>query len=443
MWFRRQAGGEAGGTVKANLVSLGIAEAAARLAQFAALALLGRMIGPEGVGVVGVAWSMYQMAVPFVQVAPEMIGTREVARGDRADHALVEVSAVKLVIAAAAGTLMVITAAIAFRGDDATRVQVAAEGVVLLSLAVNGMWLFRGLRRFSLFAAVRVAQSGGLLAGLGVGLWIWPASWMVPVVETLTGLVAAVLAWGGLSGWRSLAGAAAAIGRRLHAGVGTQLREALQLGLGSFLAAVTWSAPLLAARPFLDAAGEGQLAVTLRLMLALVGLYQLALQVFHPVLAERYSGDRERGRGLAAALTVHACATTLPVAIGLVLVAPWIVVPLLGSGFAAAGPVLSALAPVLVPITVGSVFGYALLADGRYRTYVALSAAGAIASLVASALAFRIWPQPQSVGVLTPVMALIALASAVAAWRHGLVSPGEIRWHQLSPGRVRALLGER
>src|SRR5947209_7621293 len=86
-------------TVRANLVALGTSEGVARVTQLLALGILARVLGQEGLGIVGTAWAIYQLAVPFVQYAPELIGTREVAQGIDARQAFAEVTGVKLLIA--------------------------------------------------------------------------------------------------------------------------------------------------------------------------------------------------------------------------------------------------------------------------------------------------------------------------------------------------------
>ena len=432
----------AAGTVKANLVALGVAEAVARLAQLLTIALLGRALGPEGLGIVGVAWAVYQLAIPFVQYAPELMGARDVARGEAIDAIFVDLTAVKLMVAALSAALIAAGAAAFFAGDTTTQLQLLAQCPLLIAVALNGVWAFRGLRRFAAYAVIRSANSVGLLACLAAILWVFPRPVAVPIAETAAGLAAALLAYALLLGWRSLAETAARTIARLR-GLGPRIGEAIQFGLGSFFAGATWSIPLLAGRAFLDPAAQGHLAASIRLLLAVSALYQLALQVFHPVLAHRYSVDRAAGRNLAAALVVYALATTIPGSIALAVAAPWIVKPLLGAEFAPAASVLAALAPTLIPTIIGSVFGYALMADGRYRLYVAICAGGAAAAVIGCGLAFYVVPRPEAAGVLVLVVTLVGLAAGVATWRLGLVSFAHVTWDQLSPQRVQAVLRER
>jgi O-antigen/teichoic acid export membrane protein len=434
--------GPEAGTVRANLLALGAAEGVARLAQLLTIGVLGRVLGPAGLGVVGVAWAVFQLAAPFVQYAPELMGTRLIAQGTHTDEAFIDVTAIKIVIGLLATAAMIVGATIVFAGDPAERLQVAVQGVLPLAVAVNGVWAFRGLRRFAAYAVVRSLHSVVLLGCLVAALAAVPATWVVPASEAAIGFAASALAYGLLFDWRALPGLVATLYRRSF-----QLRgrivEAARFGLGSFFAGATWSVPLLAAGALLDPAGQGYLAAALRLILAVTALYQLALQVFHPVLAHRYARDRAAGGSLSAALVVYAIVTTVPVVAVLVGFAPWIVTVLLGSDFAPMADVFAALSLTLVPVVVGSVFGYALLADGRYGLYVWISAGGAAAALLGCALAFYLRPQAESVSVLTVVATLVALASGLAARRYDLVRFADVHPRQLAPARIKKVLLER
>ena len=430
------------GTVKANLIALGTAEGVARIAQLLAIALLGRALGPEGLGIVGVAWAVYQLALPFVQYAPELMGARDVARGEDPNEVVADLTAVKLVIALIAALLIAGTAALLFSADSVTAIQVAAQGPLLISMALNPVWAFRGLRRFAEYAIVRTASSValiGLLAGL---LWIAPVPWTVPAAESAAALVAAAVAFALLFDWRSMP---RAIARTFCGTVALRAKmfDAVQFGLGSFFAGAIWSAPLLVGRAFLDPVEQGHLAASLRLMLAINALFQLGLQVFHPVLAQRYTADRDAGRTLAGALVVYAFAGTIPVSALLIVSAPWIIQPMLGAGFAEASDVFAVLSTSLMPTIVGSVFGYLLMADGRYRLYVLICAGGAALSALSCAAAFSLRPDAEAVVAVTATVAAVGIAAGIAAWRLRLVDPRAITWRQLAPARIRQILQER
>lgn len=430
------------GTVRANLVALGVAEGVARTAQLLTIALLGRTLGPAGLGIVGVAWAVFQLAAPFVQYAPELMGARLIAQGVDTRKAFVDVTAIKLVVGALCAAAMAAGAAIVFADDPAERLQVAIQAVLPVAVALNGVWAFRGLRRFAAYAVVRSGQSVVLLAALALALAVVPRAWVVPACEVAVGFAAAGLAYGLMFSGRDLPTLVAAMSGRI-VGLRAEIGEAIRFGLGSFFAGAVWSLPLLIAPAFLTLADQGYLAAALRLILALMAPYQLALQVFHPVLAHRYAADRAAGAGLAAALVVYAVVTTVPVAAALIVFAPWIVAPLLGAAFAHMASVLAMLSLALVPTVVGSVFGYALLADGRYGLYVWICAGGAAATVPGCALAFEVWPRPEAIVVLAVVVTLVGAVSAVAAWRSGLVRFREIHLRQLAPARVREILIER
>ncbi|MBV8534907.1 MAG: oligosaccharide flippase family protein, partial [Alphaproteobacteria bacterium] len=387
------------GTVRANLAAMGVAEGVARVAQLLTIALLGRVLGPVGLGIVGVAWAVFQLAAPFVQYAPELMGARLVAQGTHTDEAFIDVTAIKLAIGVLSTVAMAGGAMVAFADDPAERIQVAVQALLPVAVALNGVWAFRGLRRFSAYAVVRSLHTVALLLCLVAALTLRPATWIVPAAEAAVGLAASALAFGLLFEWRTLPGLAVTMYRRIFQ-LRARIGEALQFGLGSFFAGAIWSVPLLVAGAMLEPARQGYLAAALRLILAVTALYQLVLQVFHPVMAHRYAHDRSAGASLAAALVVYAIVTTVPVAAGLAAFAPWIVTLLLGPDFADMANVFAVLALTIVPVVIGSVFGYALLADGRYRLSLWISAGGAAAALLGCVLAFQVRPRADAVGVL-------------------------------------------
>lgn len=430
------------GTVRANLVALGVAEAVARVAQLLTIALLGRVLGPAGLGVVGVAWAAFQLAIPFVQYAPELMGTRDIAQGAETGDAFIDVTAIKLVIGIVAAAAMAVGGTLVFVDDPVERLQIVVQAASPIAVALNGVWAFRGLRRFAAYAIVRCVQSVVLLGCLAALLNPLPVPWIVPATEAGVGLLTSGLAFALLFDWRSTARVTMKICRR-----GLQLRarigEAIHFGLGSFFVGAIWTVPLLVGRVLLQPADQGYLAAALRLFVALSALYQLVLQVFHPVLAHRYAVDRPAGASLSASLVVYAAAASVPVAAILVACAPWIVGPLLGAAFVPMTSAFVMLALVLVPTVVGSVFGYALLADGRYGLYVWICAGGAVAALAGCTVAFHVWPHADAIGVLIVVACLVALASGIAAWRLGLVRFADVHLGQLAPARIQKVLMER
>src|SRR5258708_20388752 len=115
-----------------------------------------RARGKEGMGVVGTAWAVFQLAVPFVQYAPELIGTREVARGVDARLAFTEVTGVKLLIALLCSLPIAVGALVLLAADPPSRLQVAAQIPVLFAAALSGVWAFRGQRRPWAYAVCRV-----------------------------------------------------------------------------------------------------------------------------------------------------------------------------------------------------------------------------------------------------------------------------------------------
>jgi O-antigen/teichoic acid export membrane protein len=430
------------GTVRANLVAAGIAEAVARLSQLAALSIMGRALQPAGMGVIGTAWAIYQLALPFAQGAPDIVGTRDIARGGDCRAAMVDVTAIKLVIALLSSAVIALSAAYVARTDRTTGLQILLQAPLLLVTVLNGAWVFRGMRTFGRFALIRILSALALLACLGIGLALARTPWVVAASETAAGLLAAVAAafMIGQGGVMEIVRGVAGRLRRLPGG---DFKRIAQLGLGAFAAALTWSCPLLAARGFMGIADQGLLAAALRLIVAIAAIYQLGLQVCYPMLAHRFATATDAARALTGALVVYAAAASIPVAVLLALLSKMVVIPLLGRHFAGSATAVTLLAPILVPVAVGSVFGYAMLADGRYRAYIVLSLATALSALAACVGAFALVPTPSGSVALVAVQAVSALAGGVIAGRYGLVGTADISWRVMTPRHIRGVLGQR
>ena len=145
--------------------------------------------------------------------------------------------------------------------------------------------------------------------------------------------------------------------------------------------------PLLTHR--LSASDYGILTILNTLAGLLAGISQLGLgSAFFRAYSYDYSSPEDR-RKVLATVTTLLLLSSLPLALGMVLLAPWLNRLLLGSAAPPSALVLTGLVVLLQNLTVS---GYAWLrAEGRARTYVLLTIIGALVTLVATLLLVLVW----------------------------------------------------
>ena len=427
-------------TVLAALVSVGLSEAVARVAQLISLAMMTRFLDPVGMGVVGTAWAAFQLAAPFIQSSPEVIGVRDIAQGTDFRTAMVDLTSARILAALIMSACCWMAAMVAYPGQVDVQLQMIMLGPLLAASACNSSWVYRGLRRFSGVSGIRVASSVATVALLALGLVAFGRPWVVVASEAIAVAITALFSVQVLIGWKDVPNMAWMIIRRIGPKCWPRVVESIPLSLGSLSVAALWSCPLLVAPNFLGGDDQGFLVAGIRLIVAISAVFFLAMNVFHPILAHNFAKNRDEGVHMVGALAVYTLVIGIPSAAILALIAPILAPLLLGKAFAGAATALALLAPTLVPNLFGAVFGMALMADGRYRTYVAISLLMGCESLVGSILAFSLVPGLNAVLVLTLVLALNAMASVIAARWFGLVDFAHLSWRHLSPASIRTFM---
>jgi len=417
-----------GGRTARNIAFIAAGEAAARLAQFVTVALLGRALGPEGFGVVSIAWTLSQIFLPLAVEGPDVAGVRRFARHP-AQRLFHEIAAAKIIFAFCGALAVGLTGAALFRTDPVLIRQAAAQATVILPFGLMTVWLLRAQEQFAYAAFLRGFQAILFLAIIALVLDQGGTVWSVPLAEAAAGLATALIAvfltarqgWA----WPGLRGLAAA----MWPGTIAISREALSIGLAGAAAAVTWIAVVPLSAFFLDESQVGLIGAALRLVLVLNSVAPLVLQVFFPRLArqgaESASGTDGRrpghllrplllgaaaGAGLAA-LLANACAHAL-------------INITFGAAYAGAVLPFEILVATLLPQALSVVLGQGLLATGAAGAYLAVMICGSLLCLAGLALVLAISPSVYAVTVPVAVICLQCLALFALAWRRGLLGPG-------------------
>ena len=134
-------------SVIGGVTALASGEVLARVAAFAATAVLARRLGPAGFGIVGFAAALCGYLALAVNAGLQEVGVREVARApQRAGDLYSGVATVRLMLAAAAFLLLALVAWYLPKPPE-VRWVVLLSGLSFFSLAVDPGWVLRGLER--------------------------------------------------------------------------------------------------------------------------------------------------------------------------------------------------------------------------------------------------------------------------------------------------------
>jgi O-antigen/teichoic acid export membrane protein len=402
-----------------DVIWVGAAELIALGAQLGIVALLGHALGPAGLGVIGMAWALYAIALPLVQDGPETVGVRALAQAPDDVGAAGRIVAFKLAIALPVVALGIGGALVVFGPAAATGRQVGLQALVLVPIALSYSWALRALERFDLVALTRAGQSVLTLALLAVVLRVWPVPLAAPVVDFTAGALFAIMTV--LLARRYLGTPAIAplgrpatsaiVGGRQHGG------GALPLGLAGVAAAVVWTALIPMAALVLPAAEVGQLTAAIRLLLVINTAPQLLLQVLYPRLARGMAGDAAATRRDIWRLMGLTLVVSGAVALAVAALAGPLLAVLFGPGFAEAAPLLRLLAAGIVANALGSVAANGLLAAGRFGIYAAIMVAGAVVLAGGLAIGLALAPRDAPAPIMVAALFALAVAQAVALAR--------------------------
>ena len=333
------------GRLAQGVSALTVAEAV-RVGVAAVLAIyLARRMGAAAFGEWTFALAVVGYPLALVEAGLTWIGTRDVAAHPASARALIARIVPLRLTLALAGAAVVIGCAFILTGPGPGRLVVVFASASLLTMALTIDWVFYGLERRSIVAAVNVIR---VLVFAGAALAIVHDAarvWAVPLTQAAGESVAAALLWIRFRG---------VVPRRDDAPVvpmGELVRQAAPLTASQFMRALTiWSAvTLLGIRT--TAAAVGQFGAAQRLTLLAGGFSTLYFYGYVPLAAR---AARQGGRAIthlvrhSVALTALA---TVPFALGATIFAAPVVRLVFGPAYAGAAPVLRIIAWT-IPISV-------------------------------------------------------------------------------------------
>lgn len=432
-----------------NLLAVGGAEAATRIAQLVALTVIAQKLGRHGFGIIGTGWAFYNLAIPFVQQSPELVGIRALARQHDRLSVIHETVAIKLMLALVAAAFCLTAAIILYHGEPALERQIIVQAGVLLGLVPSLGWVFQAFRRFEVQAGLRVLQATVSTTLLMIVLQYARNPLAVPLADLTACLAAAALGFWMLTArlrqpdevtFIDILLASVAACRQA---LGSHGLSTVRLGLASFSGALSWWGCIPLGRLFISTGEVGILTAVLRLVFLLNSCFLLAIQLFFPILAENLAAGGQKGKDMVANLVCCVTMAAVLAYIPVFLFAERLLGLLFGASFAEGGACLRLLGLITVAGPIGAVYGYALLAAGRDHEFVQVLTIGAVATIAADYVGFLGWGSALGAAGAVPVFFAEMLACAVLCQRSGLVANKPFAFRRFRPVQVLSLLRAR
>lgn len=406
--------------VRRSFASLGLGEVAARLVAFAATVYLARVLGAGVYGVVALAGAVLLYFTYLGDLGIESVGVAAIARAPQSTPSVVP--AVLAARMAAGGILALVLGAAGFLLPQPEGAILALYG---LTLPVRGMlarWAVIGLGRPGLASVARVAGEAAsavlvvaLVRGAGdLGV--------VPLTQLAGDAVAALVLLAALRPAVSAVALRSAWGAALPV-----LREAWPVVLNTLLALLVFNADLIILRFFRDSATVGQYAAayTLVSFLANLGItYGFAVM---PQAARSAADPGPLGELVRGAL-VFALALTLPVAAGGLFTTDGLVALVFGRGYADAGLPMRILLWSVPLAWLRSVTQLTLVAMGRQRAVLGVTAVVAVVTVVLDLALIPRWGMVAAAGVTVAVEGIRLVAMLAVAARAGVAPPRLLAW---------------
>ena len=397
-----------------NTLALMMAQAGTRLASLVVVLLIGRTLGPEGLGLYAIAGAVASLALVVADAGIDTVTIRTMARGQAVAPYLGALLPARLGLGLAA-------IAIGWLGAWAAGYEPAAVLLAVALTAAAALEIVATSLRAALRAAETMMSEAGLVligqvgraAGIGLAL-----AFGLGVPGMAGGAVVAALV--------SLAVAAAFVGRRFGAPrprldwslwrdtareTGPVLAWLLLIQVGSRTDALFIGYWWPASEAGRFHAASGVLAgLNIAVAMTLAALYPALVRA-------RAAGRRDHVARLTLPVLGGGLALTLTVSILAPLAIEPLLLLLLGDRFVGAGPALMILRWALPALVLTGVSGVVLRSAGRDRPLVWLALAGAVVSVALNALLI---PTQGAIGAaVSTLMAEMAMAGTGVALLRG------------------------
>ena len=364
-----------------NVAAVGAADAGARLIGFATTAYLGRVLGSEGFGLLGmglaIAGYLFLIASPGIHIT----GTRDIAakRGEPGDLVSTVIS-FRLLLAP---VLVIATAVVVLlsRSDWTTATTLIVSAAAIVPMAFSFDWFFQGSEKFVLLSSQKLINALVFLAA-ALLLVRGPGDAALAATAFVAGTAgASVFSY---LGYRPQ-------GRFTFSWDPPAWRRMLEgsypLALSSLLGQTATAFPILVAGAMLSTHDAGQMNAATKLILLALIMDRVFATLFLPALS-RAGSESDQARIVRLGLKIMVLVAAPIAVVGWVL-APLLMTLVFGEGFEGAIAPFRILLVYLVTTLLNSVFVAAFIVAQRERLYFSIMLIG---SLVTAAVALSVTP---------------------------------------------------
>lgn len=383
-----------------NAASLFAGEVATRLLGFLVSALLARRLGIDGFGQIGFAFSVMSYGFIVTKFGLLTVGIREAGRNRGAIPTLVSnMLAFRLVLGLAAATGMVVFALLS-RPETRWLLVLFSAGVVLQSLLLE--WLFTAIERMefvglshSLINALYLVLVLVLVRGKQQVLAVPVAYAAATLVAALVLLVVYAASYGlptlvfDRVVWKKLA------------------LQSWPVGLASVLTQLYVNSGIIGLSLLRSNYEAGLYTASHRLVFFLLMLDRILQTLFLPLVSRYFASARDRLPELVGSAFRVVISLSLPLSVGLSLLARPLLTLVFGEQFVPAASSLSILVWFLPLSLLTTLTGYILVAVGQEKRFLVNTALGVILAMAVLVPGIVLWGLSAAAGAMVLGEAMI------------------------------------
>jgi len=364
-----------------NLLFLVGGEVLARLASFAAIAYLARVLGAPGFGTLAFAGALVSCFALGVSFGLDLYGAREVARDPGAVRAyLARIQSLRLLLGVG-GYAALSLAVVVLPLPPEVRLVVLLYGFALFAVAGNAGWALQGLERMAGLAVANLVGQLTLLAGV------------LLFVRTAGDLSRAALVYVGAETTSAIV-LLVLLGRAVHGSAPApqagswraSLAEALPLFAGKAMRTLALNVDVLVLTFYLGDARVGFYSAASRIVLFLLNTSGLYFANLYPTLARASRWEPAAARALLERSLRFTAIGTVPVAVGGAVLAPGLVRLAFGPDYGAAAVPLGILVVAVAVTGVSGNYRNVLIAFDHQRADTRNVSGGALVTVLLNLL---------------------------------------------------------
>jgi O-antigen/teichoic acid export membrane protein len=384
------------------------AEIIGRLFQFALIYAAQRLLGPANYGVITYGLAVGVVLAPVTDLGMQLIITREVARVERIAPRVSGIGLVLKLLLTIGAVVVLVLISLQRPGGTAFATFVLGAAVICSSFAEYFGYVFRGLRRVELDALLTLLLRLGVFTFGSTALLLHPSVNGVALAYLIGNGLAAVL---GYTWLRRRFFKPRLTARRSASGA--LLHQALPLG-GAILLSVAYTRTAVF---LLDAFGNstavGEYGVALRLTEPLALIPSALMAAVFPALAHTMAQAGYAATRVLRLKTIGVLSLTGSlIAVGGMLLGPWLIHFLYGTQYAGSTPALQLLALATLPIFINYALTHFLVARRQQRLNLIFNAVIVVVNLVlCSWLIPRFGPGGAALSTVLSEVTLLALCS--------------------------------